>query len=77
MKISYSENMTPEEYNYLRKSVGWSEITPGQAKRGLENTTFLVAARAGEEIVAMGRVLFDYGYTLVLNTSAGELVRIS
>lgn len=63
LEITYSECMTPEEYNDLRKSVGWSEITPGQAMRGLENTTFLVAARAGEEIVAMGRVLFDYGYT--------------
>ncbi len=63
MKITYADNMTPEEYNYLRKAVGWREITPGQAKRGLENTTFLVAARAGEEIVAMGRVLFDFGYT--------------
>lgn len=62
-EITYSECMTPEEYIFLRKSVGWSEITAGQAKRGLENTTFLVVARAGEEIVAMGRVLFDYGYT--------------
>lgn len=62
-KITYSERMTPEEYNDLRLSVGWREITPGQAKRGLENTTFLMVARDDEKIVGMGRVLFDYGYT--------------
>ena len=62
-KITYSELMTPEEYNALRVSVDWREITPEQAKRGLENTTFLVVARDDEKIVGMGRVLFDYGYT--------------
>lgn len=61
--ITYSGYMTPEEYNFLRESVDWRAITPGQAQRGLENTTFLVAARDGQEIVGMGRVLFDYGYT--------------
>lgn len=62
-QITYSDFMTPEEYNLLRESVGWWEVTPGQAQRGLENTTFLTVARHGNEIVAMGRVLFDYGYT--------------
>lgn len=61
--ITYSELMTPEEYNDLRVSVDWREITPGQAKRGLENTTFLTVARDAGKIVGMGRVLFDYGYT--------------
>lgn len=61
--ITYSELMTPEEYNDLRVSVDWREITPGQAKRGLENTTFLTVARDDEKIIGMGRVLFDYGYT--------------
>lgn len=35
----------------------------GQAERGLSHTTFLTVARDGENIVGMGRVLFDYGYT--------------
>lgn len=62
-EITYSERMTSQEYNDLRVSVGWREITDGQAERGLEHTTFLVAARDDEKIVGMGRVLFDYGYT--------------
>ena len=62
-EILYSEEMTANEYNLLRRSVGWSEISIGQAERGLSHTTFLTVARDGEKIVGMGRVMFDYGYT--------------
>jgi ribosomal protein S18 acetylase RimI-like enzyme len=62
-EIKYTEVMTGEEYNKLRVSVDWKPLTEGQAKRGLEHTTFLVVARDGEMAVGMGRVLFDYGYT--------------
>ncbi len=66
MNIKYTNTMTGEEYNELRTCVGWSPITDGQAKRGLEHTTFLTAARDGDKIVAMGRMLFDFGYTAYL-----------
>lgn len=66
MVIGYSNQMTGEEYNELRLSVDWKPLTPGQAERGLDHTTFLVAARDGEKIVGMGRMLFDYGYTAYL-----------
>ena len=45
MKIDYTETMTGEEYNELRESVDWKLLSHGQAERGLEHTTFLVAAR--------------------------------
>ena len=38
-------------------------MTAGQAERGLKHTTFLVVAREEGKAVAMGRVLFDFGYT--------------
>ena len=60
MKINYTDKMTGEEYNELRLSVDWKPLTPGQANRGLAHTAFVVAARDGENIVAMGRMLFDY-----------------
>jgi len=66
MRITYTEKMTAEEYNELRLSVDWKPLTQGQAKRGLLNTTFVVAARDGERIVGMGRMLFDFGYTAYL-----------
>ena len=61
--MEYTNYMTGEEYNGLREAVGWRLITPAQAVRGLENTTFLVVARDEGRAIAMGRVLFDFGYT--------------
>ena len=58
----YTDTMTGKEYIQLRVSVNWEPLTEGQAKRGLENTTFLVVARDGEKAIGMGRVLFDFGY---------------
>lgn len=66
MDLQYTDKMTGEEYNELRMSVEWRPITTGQAKRGLEHTTFLVAVRDQDKIVAMGRMLFDFGYTAYL-----------
>ena len=61
--MEYTNYMTGEEYNYLRESVDWRPITPGQAERGLQNTSFLVVARDKGKAIAMGRAMFDFGYT--------------
>lgn len=66
MILTYTEKMTADEYNELRLSVDWKPLTPGQAERGLAHTAFVVAARDGEKIVGMGRMLFDFGYTAYL-----------
>lgn len=66
MNLQYTDEMTGEEYNDLRMSVEWRPITEGQAKRGLEHTTFLMAVRDQGRIVAMGRMLFDFGYMAYL-----------
>ncbi len=66
MEINYTDKMTGEEYNELRLSVDWKSLTQGQAERGLAHTAFVVAARDGEKIVGMGRMLFDFGYTAYL-----------
>lgn len=65
-ELIYTDTMTGEEYNELRMSVDWRPITQGQAERGLEHTTFLAAVRDHDRIVAMGRMLFDFGYTAYL-----------
>lgn len=61
--MEYTNYMIGEEYNYLRESVDWRPITPGQAERGLQNTSFLVVARDKGKAIAMGRAMFDFGYT--------------
>ncbi|MDE6386586.1 MAG: GNAT family N-acetyltransferase [Lachnospiraceae bacterium] len=66
MSLHYTNKMTGKEYNDMRVSVGWRPITDEQAMRGIAHTTFLVAARDDDRIVAMGRMLFDFGYTAYL-----------
>lgn len=66
MNLKCVDYMTGEEYSELRSCVGWKPITKRQAERGIEHTTFLVVIRDGDIAVAMGRLLFDYGYTAYL-----------
>lgn len=66
LEITYTSQLTAEEYNDLRLSVDWKLLTPGQAERGLAHTAFVMLARDGEKAVGMGRMLFDFGYTAYL-----------
>ena len=49
---------------------GWYELTQRQAREGLAHTTFVACARVDGVCVAMGRILFDYGYTAYLGDVA-------
>lgn len=64
--IVYGTSVTPEEYNRLRMAVGWYELSPRQARDGLAHTPFVACARVDGVCVAMGRALFDFGYTVYL-----------
>jgi len=66
MNITYTNTISPEDYNMLRESVGWRGIKTEQAKRGLAGTRYLAAARDGEKTVGMGRVISDGGYVCYL-----------
>ena len=66
MNLKYTDTMTGKEYNELRQSVDWGPITDGQAERGLAHTAFVTVVRDGDRIVAMGKMLFDFGYTAYL-----------
>lgn len=69
-EIVYETSVTPQEYNQLRMAVGWYELTQRQAREGLAHTTFVACARVDGVCVAMGRILFDYGYTAYLGDVA-------
>lgn len=69
-EIVYGTSVTPQEYNQLRMAVGWYELTQRQAREGLAHTTFVACARVNGVCVAMGRILFDYGYTAYLGDVA-------
>lgn len=62
-EITYTNNITVEEYNKLRKSVDWILVTEKRAAIALGNTFYLCVAMVGEEPVGMVRVVSDGGYT--------------
>ena len=61
--ITYCNKLEPKDYLNLRKAVGFHDITEEQAKRGIDNTTYLVSVKDGENTIAMSRLMFDFGYT--------------
>lgn len=65
-KLSLTHRLTGTEYNNLRESVGWGLLNPEQAERGLAHSAFLAVIRDGACAAAMGRALFDFGYTAYL-----------
>ena len=66
MMIEYRNDISTEDYNSLRRSVGWKELDPGQAGRGLENSAFIIAARENGEAVGAARVIGDGGYMYLI-----------
>ena len=50
-EITYTNNITVEEYNKLRKSVDWILVTEKRAAIALGNTFYLCVAMVGEEPV--------------------------
>ncbi len=67
MEIQYGSHISAADYNRLRKSVGWSEISLRQAQTGLNNTAFQVVALAGNTPVGMARVIRDGGYVVLIS----------
>ncbi len=61
MNITYSNKLTAEQFNYLRKAVGWDEINEQRAKRGVSNSINFVALN-NNETIGMVRIITDYGY---------------
>ena len=57
--------ITPEEYTELRKAVGFHEIPVEEAAEGLKHS-HVVCVRDKEKAVAVGRVLWDHGYAVLL-----------
>lgn len=61
--LVFAEDLTPLEFNDLRVAVNWARLTDKQAERALQHSTYVICVRDGEKAIAMGRVLFDHGYT--------------
>ncbi|NMA26069.1 MAG: GNAT family N-acetyltransferase [Clostridiales bacterium] len=67
MDITYTNTITVEQYNSLRKAVGWNEIQEDLAERGLHNSAFLIVLANGGVPFGMARVITDYGYIVLIS----------
>ncbi len=66
MEVIYADTISAEDYNHLRKSVGWAELEGKQAQIGINNSAFLVAAIVDDETVGVTRVVSDGGYISII-----------
>ncbi|MBO4386474.1 MAG: GNAT family N-acetyltransferase [Treponema sp.] len=62
MDYEITDQISAEEYNELRKIVGWTSFTNEQAADGLEHTTHLCCFRKDGKAIALCRVLWDHLY---------------
>ena len=64
-KYVMTNEITPEEYLSMRKTVGWSEFPVEEAQAGLDHS-FIWCIREEGRPVAIGRVIWDYGYVVYI-----------
>lgn len=66
--MEYEENvLSYENYHKLRTSVGWTNFSPAQAQTALANSLYTVIAVENGETVAMGRLIGDGQYYMIVD----------
>lgn len=60
--IIFQQDISVEDYNALRGSVDFIQVTPKRAACALENSLYKIVAMDGERPVGMVRVVGDGGY---------------
>lgn len=60
--IRYTDIISVEDYNKIRKAVGWKVLDEKQARSGLDNSLYVVAAYDDDEAVGSARIIGDGGY---------------
>ena len=66
MDITITNSISAEEYLGLRQAVGWSVFPVEQAEAGLQNS-HVICFRDKEKAVALGRVIWDHGYSVLIS----------
>ena len=62
-KITYTDVISVEAYNKLRKSVNWITVAKNRARIALGNSFFLCVAVLGDTPIGMVRIISDGGYS--------------
>lgn len=63
LEVTYVNNISVEDYNALRKSVNWINVTEKRASIALKNSFYICVAVCGNKPVGMARIVSDGGYT--------------
>ena len=66
MDIIFGNKISVEDFNFLRKSVGWGELEIKIATKSIENALFIVTAIFENKIIGLTRVSGDGGYTVFI-----------
>ncbi|MCL2638082.1 MAG: GNAT family N-acetyltransferase [Oscillospiraceae bacterium] len=62
MNYKFENQISYTDYKALRDSVGWREVSERQFNISVKHTHFMVAVKADEKIIGMGKVIGDGGY---------------
>ena len=62
MNLTYTNQISPEDFLRLRTTMGWAPLAMEQAENGLRNAARIVCVKDGDEVIATARILWDGGY---------------
>ncbi|MGN0588322.1 MAG: GNAT family N-acetyltransferase [Ruminiclostridium sp.] len=64
--IEFKKDITFEEYNELRRLVGWGTISERQFNTSIPNSRFITVGKCDGKTVSMARAVGDGGYHLLI-----------
>ena len=64
--IEYRKDITFEEYNELRRLVGWGTISERQFNTSIPNSRFITVGKCDGKTISMARAVGDGGYHLLI-----------
>ena len=64
--IEYRKDITFEEYNELRRLVGWGTISQRQFNTSIPNSRFITVGKCDGKTISMARAVGDGGYHLLI-----------
>jgi len=67
MEYKIKDNITPEEYNQLRNSVGWDSKDINVIEKALKNSAIIKKVMIDNETIGMARTIGDGLYYLVVD----------
>ncbi len=64
--IEFTKDITFEDYNELRRLVGWGSISERQFNTSIPNSRFITVGKSDGKTISMARAVGDGGYHLLV-----------